>query len=114
MEKPSTNYQLLISTCPNLEVAKQIAQSLLENHLAACVNLLPNVQSMFVWKNEITSETEVLLLIKTHRTHYAAIEHKLLQLHPYQVPELIGVPIEVGLPKYLAWLDEVVNLVDSG
>ncbi len=108
MEK-QTNYQLLISTCPNLEVANQIARALVENHLVACVNIVPTIHSVFEWKNEVTTETEVLLLMKTRVQHYAAIEQLVLQRHPYQVPELIGIPIEKGLPKYLAWIDEVVG-----
>jgi periplasmic divalent cation tolerance protein len=108
MEKHA-DYQLLISTCPNLDVANQIARALVESHLVACVNIVPTIHSVFEWKNEVTTETEVLLLMKTRLQHYATIEQLVLQWHPYQVPELIGIPIETGLPKYLAWIDEVVG-----
>jgi len=102
------DYQLLINTCPNLDLANKIAHSLIENHLAACVNLIPNIQSVFEWQQQVVSETEVILLIKTRAQHYSDIEQLILQQHPYQVPELIAIPITTGLPKYLAWLDEVV------
>jgi len=104
-----TDYQLLISTCPSLEVARRLARSLLEKHLAACVNMLPNLESMFEWQNEIVTEAEVLLLIKTRREHYLAIEQLWLQQHPYEVPELIAVPIEHGSSSYLSWINQVVT-----
>lgn len=105
MEK---DYQLLLSTCPTMDVAKRLAHSLLEKHLAACVNIVPHLESVFEWQNEIVTESEVLLLMKTRREHYAAIEQLLLQQHPYEVPELIALPIENGLSRYLAWIDKVV------
>lgn len=105
MEK---DYQLLFSTCPTMDVAKKLAHSLLEKHLAACVNIVPHLESVFEWQNEIVTESEVLLLMKTRREHYAAIEQLLLQQHPYEVPELIALPIENGLSRYLAWIDQAV------
>ena len=105
MEK---DYQLLLSTCPTMDVAKKLARALVEKHLAACVNIVPHLESVFEWQNEIVTESETLLLIKTHGEHYAAIEQLLLQQHPYEVPELIALPIEKGLPRYLAWIDQMV------
>jgi periplasmic divalent cation tolerance protein len=102
-------YQLLISTTPNQEIAHKIAQSLLEKHLAACINMLPNIQSVFEWKGEIVTDSEVLLLIKTRRECYPEIEKIFQHSHPYEVPELIALPIEGGLPAYLNWLDEVCH-----
>ena len=107
MEKIS-DYQLLLTTCPTKEVANKLAHTLLEKHLAACINILPNIQSVYEWEGEIVSDAEVLLFIKTRHEHYAAIEQTLLQQHPYEVPELIALPIETGLPAYLTWLDNVV------
>ena len=101
-------YQLVLTTCPNLEVANNLAHTLLENHLAACINILPNLQSIYEWEGKMVSDAEVLLFIKTRREHYAAIEQILLQQHPYDVPELIALPIEMGLSSYLTWLDSVV------
>jgi periplasmic divalent cation tolerance protein len=112
MDKIS-DYQLLLTTCPDKEIANQLAHNLVENHLAACVNILPNIQSVYEWKEKIVSDTEMLLFIKTRHEHYAAIEQMLLQQHPYDVPELIGLPITTGLPDYLKWLDDVVNNFQS-
>jgi periplasmic divalent cation tolerance protein len=108
MEEKS-NYQLLISTCPSLEIADKLAHSLLKKRLAACVNIIPKVHSVFEWQGQITTEDEVLLFIKTHRRHYLAIEQTLQQQHPYTVPELIAVPITAGLTAYLNWIDSTVS-----
>ncbi len=85
-----------------------MAHTLLEKHLAAGINILPNIQSVYEWEGEIVSDAEVLLFIKTRREHYAAIEQTLLQQHPYEVPELIALFIETGSPGYLAWISKVV------
>jgi periplasmic divalent cation tolerance protein len=107
--KKDTDYQLLITTCPNSEIANKLAQTLLENHLAACINIIPHIQSVYEWEGKIVTDAEVLLLIKTRRERYVAIEQTLLEEHPYDVPELIVLPIETGLPSYLAWLDNVIT-----
>ncbi len=107
--KKDADYQLLITTCPNPKVASKLAHTLVENHLAACVNIIPQIQSVYEWEGKVISDAEILLLIKTRSEHYAAIEKTVLKQHPYDVPELIVLPIETGLPSYLAWLDNVVS-----
>jgi len=102
-------YQLLMTTCPNSESANQLARALVEKRLAACVNIVPKIQSIYEWQAEIIEGAEVLLLIKTDSEHYAAIEKTLFDLHPYEVPELIALPIEQGFPPYLAWMDGILN-----
>ncbi len=101
-----SDYQLLLTTCPNTEVAESLASLLLEKHLVSSVNILPNVRSIYEWKGKITNNSEVLVFIKTRQEHYTAIEQTILQEHPYDVPELIALCIQTGLPSYLAWLDE--------
>ena len=101
-------YQLILTTCPNQEEANNLAHTLLENHLAACVSIVPTIQSIYKWEGRIVSDAEVLLFIKTRRECYAAIEEVFLQQHSYEIPELIVLPIETGLPSYLKWLDESV------
>ncbi|MDY6993135.1 MAG: divalent-cation tolerance protein CutA [Pseudomonadota bacterium] len=103
------HYQLLITTCPSLDIAQKLAHSLLKARLVACVNLFPQVQSIFEWQGEITTEQEVVVFIKTRKQNYAAIEQLLLQQHPYEVPELIGLPIETGLEGYLNWINHIVT-----
>lgn len=107
MEK-NFEYQLLLTTCPSLEIAHNLAQTLVTQHLAACINIIPQIQSVYEWEQQVVSDSEVLLLIKTRHEHYGAIEQVFVQQHPYEVPELIGLPIETGLSHYLRWLDEVV------
>ncbi len=107
--KKISDYQLLLTTCPDSKVANKLAHTLLENHLAACVNILPNIQSVYEWESKIVSDAEVLLFIKTRREHYVAIEQTLIQQHPYEVPELIALSIENGLPSYLAWMDGLLR-----
>ena len=102
-------YQLLITSCPNSESANKLARILVEKHLAACVNIVPKIQSIYEWQGKIVEDSEILLLIKTQDTHYATIEKTLSEHHSYDVPELIALPIEQGFPPYLAWMDEVLN-----
>jgi periplasmic divalent cation tolerance protein len=105
----NSEYQLLLTTCPNMEVAQQLAKNLVTNHLAACINIVPNLYSVYEWENEIVTDNEVLLLIKTRQDCYTTIQQTLLQQHPYQVPELIAFSIKNGSPHYLSWLNQVVS-----
>ncbi len=95
---------LCLCTCPDDATAGQLARSLVEERLAACVNRLPLTASTYRWQGQITEEAEVLLLIKTSQALYPKLAARVLELHPYSVPELIVVPIDQGLPDYLAWV----------
>ncbi len=95
---------LVITNCPDEEVAHRIALALVEEHLAACVNLLPRVQSIYRWQGAVESASEVPLLIKTTAACYPALEAAIRERHPYDVPEIIALPITAGLPAYLNWL----------
>lgn len=95
---------LIITNCPDEEVANAIALALVEEKLAACVNLLPRVQSVYRWQGAVESASEIPLLIKTTTACYPALETRIRDLHPYEVPEIIAVPITRGLPAYLNWL----------
>ncbi len=97
---------LLITNCPDETLANAIAQAIVEEKLAACVNLLPRVQSVYRWQGAVESASEIPLLIKTTGERYAALEARIRELHPYTVPEIIAVPISHGLPAYLNWLAE--------
>jgi len=105
----TTPYLVLLTTCPNETTAQQLAYSLLQNELVACINLLPQTRSIFKWKGQIVEEQEILLLMKTRQECYTAIEAMLQTQHPYEVPELIALPIEQGLLDYLRWIDETVK-----
>lgn len=95
---------LIITNCPDEEVANAIALALVEEKLAACVNVLPRVQSVYRWQGAVESASEIPLLIKSTAASYAALESRIGELHPYEVPEIIAVPIVHGLPAYLNWL----------
>lgn len=81
-----------------------IARALVEEGLAACINIVPMVKSVYRWKGEIESAAESLLLIKLASGAYEKTERRIVELHPYELPEVIGVPIVAGLQPYLAWL----------
>jgi len=95
---------LIITNCPDEAIANAIALALVEEKLAACVNLLPRVQSVYRWQGAVESASEIPLLIKTTRACYTAVEDRIRTLHPYEVPEIVALPITHGLPAYLNWL----------
>jgi len=95
---------LVITNCPDEETANAIALALIEAKLAACVNILPRVQSIYRWQGVVESATEVPLLIKATADNYPALEAAIRQRHPYELPEIIALPITQGLPAYLNWL----------
>jgi periplasmic divalent cation tolerance protein len=101
----STDYQIILCTCPDKITAEKIARLLIEHKLAACVNIMPNISSIYRWQGQIECAEEVLLLIKARQDAYSALESLIKQHHPYQLPEIIAVAIERGLPDYLHWID---------
>ena len=102
--KTPTQALLVIANCPDEACANRIALAVVEAGLAACVNLLPRVQSVYRWQGAIESASEVPLLIKTTAGRYTELETAIRELHPYDVPEIIALPIAQGLPAYLDWL----------
>jgi len=99
------NYQLILNTCPDFQVAQMLATEILKKELAACVNILPQVTSLYRWQGKIETAQEHLLIIKAPTKNYAVIEQFLINYHPYDVPEIIALSIENGLPDYLQWID---------
>lgn len=97
---------VVLITAPSLDVARQIATALLEQKLAACVNVLPGVRSYYNWKDKPQEDQEVLLLVKTR---LALFENRLIPavqaVHPYELPEIIALPISMGLEGYLNWIN---------
>ena len=100
----SSLFQIVLTTCPDKACAERIAQTLVEEGLAACVNILPPMHSIYRWKGKIEQATEQLLVIKSTVARFPAIRERIQALHPYELPEIIAVPIADGLPGYLAWL----------
>lgn len=103
-----TDVLILLCTCGTHDEALTIANSLVEARLAACVNVLPPVQSIYRWQGKVETAQEVLLLIKTTQERFPAIRDRITQLHSYDTPEIIAIPIVDGSEKYLAWLRDQV------
>ena len=97
---------LIITHCPDEETANAIALALVESRRAACVNILPRMQSIYRWQGAVESATEVPLFIKATAGNYAAVETLIRERHPYDVPEIIALPVTAGLPAYLNWIAE--------
>ena len=98
------DFQIVLSTCSDHEQAERIAHSLVDQGLAACVNIVPGVQSIYRWQGAVESATEVLMLIKTSPTHLRKVQSAISALHSYEVPEFLVLPIAAGSEAYLAWL----------
>ncbi|MCC4594008.1 divalent-cation tolerance protein CutA [Xanthomonas campestris pv. phormiicola] len=96
--------RLLFSTCPDPASAARIAQVLVEERLAACVSRLPGVHATYRWQDAVEQAEEVLLLIKTAADRVPALQRRLSELHPFDVPELIELEVAGGLPAYLQWV----------
>jgi periplasmic divalent cation tolerance protein len=99
-----TGYILILSTCPEAGVAGDIAQALVDGKLAACVNIVPGIASRFRWQGRVDQAEEHLLIIKTTRARYPDVEKKIRSMHPYELPEIIAVPVAEGLAEYLDWI----------
>jgi periplasmic divalent cation tolerance protein len=97
---------LALSTFPDAEVARRISNQLVSERFAACANILPAIESIYRWKEKIESGNERLVLFKLSEDRQSAFQEKLRSLHPYDVPEIIFVPIASGSPEYLQWVNE--------
>ncbi|HNV86246.1 MAG TPA: divalent-cation tolerance protein CutA [Candidatus Omnitrophota bacterium] len=102
------NSLVVFSTVPSSKEAARIAKLLVQNHLAACVNVIPGLRSYFWWNGKIDRCREVLLVMKTRKQKFKLLEKWLKKNHPYQVPEIIALPIERGNRKYLAWIGQAL------
>lgn len=97
------NY-LVLSTIDDAEAAEEIARKLVDERLAACVNIIPEITSIYKWKGNLERSVERLLLVKTAEDQVSELTTRLIELHPYDVPEVIAFPIDQGHPPYLEWL----------
>jgi len=95
---------VVLVTCPTGRSAARIASALVRHRLAACVNVIGGVESIFRWRRKIERSREVLLLIKTRRSAVKRLERTIVPLHPYEVPEIVALPIVAGQQAYLDWL----------
>ena len=99
----------VLCTCPSSSVAEQVANELVDNQIAACVNIIPGVKSVYRWQGKIAQDEEIMLVIKTTGRRFEAVRECIRRVHPYELPEVIGVSIEQGDEAYLKWIEESVR-----
>jgi periplasmic divalent cation tolerance protein len=99
-----TDALVVLVTTPTPERAAEIARAVVEERLAACGNVVPGLRSIYRWEGKLQDEGEALLVLKTTRARFEALKERVLALHPYQVPEVIALPVQAGSAPYLAWI----------
>ena len=102
----TTDKRIILSTAGSEDEARKIARHLVEEHLAACVNIVPRIESIYRWQGKVESSQEWLLLVKTTADRFASIHQAIRNLHSYELPECIAISIEDGSAEYLNWVDE--------
>ena len=108
------SYLLVLTTCPDAEFAETLAATIVDGGLAACVNIVPGIRSIYRWKGKRESGSEQLLLIKTRAALYERLERAITEAHPYELPEVIAVTIKNGLAGYFSWIDEATSGAGAG
>ena len=101
--------RLVLTTVANPEEAARLGRTLVEERLAACANIVPQIESIYRWQGKIESGTEVFMIFKTTHGRYQQLEQRLKELHPYEVPEIVVLQVRDGLPAYLNWIVESCN-----
>lgn len=110
MSNPATTQLLVVLvTTPTIQVARQLALTLVEERHAACCNILPAVQSVYRWEGNLEETEEVLMLVKTTPDRYPHLQQRIQELHPYNVPEIIAVPVVAGLGEYIGWAADSIG-----
>ncbi len=104
MNRSDASIHVALSTAPDAETATRIARALVDEQLAACVNLVPGVRSIYRWAGAVQEDAEVLLVAKTRADRVERLAERLRELHPYDLPELVALPVSGGLPAYLEWV----------
>ncbi|MBF0291889.1 MAG: divalent-cation tolerance protein CutA [Nitrospinae bacterium] len=103
-----TDKIVVLITAPSEEEAVKIATALVDDKLAACVNIIPGLRSIYRWEGNICDDREVLMVAKTRRSVFDRLKERVRSLHPYTTPEIIAIPVTAGFEDYLAWVDEKV------
>lgn len=104
-----SEYSMIISTYADKDLAKEIAKLLVEQRLAACMQMFP-INSVYLWKDEICDENEIMILIKSRTDYFDKVAAAIRQHHPHEVPEIVQIPITSGLPDYLNWIGDCVSV----
>jgi periplasmic divalent cation tolerance protein len=109
MANGNTEYCVILVTTGSQDEAERIARALVEEKLAACCNIVPGLRSVYRWQDAVQVDEEQLLIIKSAPAHFAAIERRVRDLHAYDVPEIIMLPVTQGFAPYLAWIDQSLS-----
>lgn len=104
-----TDFRIAFVTHPDLPTARRLAKIIVEEKLCACANLIPTMQSIYMWKGNMEESSEVLMIIKTHESKLAELEKRLRELHPYEVFEFIAITIDSGHAQYLNWVTDTLK-----
>ena len=104
-----TDKRVVLTTTSSEEEARQIARALVGERLAACVNIIPKVESIYRWQDKVEEAREYLLLIKTTESAFALLQEKLKEMHSYELPECVALAMTAGSPSYLNWIDDSVD-----
>jgi periplasmic divalent cation tolerance protein len=104
-----TDKRIVFTTCGSQEEAEKIARNLVENRLAACVNIIPQVRSIYRWEGKVESAEEWLLVVKTTADKFVQVREAIRSLHSYELPECVAIPIEEGSAEYLRWIEDNVK-----
>jgi periplasmic divalent cation tolerance protein len=103
-----TGALVVLVTAPSEAKARELGRRLVDERLAACANVVPGITSIFEWEGQREETSEALLLIKTRAERYAALQQRVLELHPYSVPEVLALAVQAGAPAYLRWVHDSV------
>lgn len=103
------SYIIVFSTAPNADEAASIGRKIVEERLAACCNIIPGLRSIYTWKGRLCDEGEALMIFKTRGMLFEGLKKRIKDLHSYELPEVIAVNIEAGLPEYLSWIHEMTG-----
>ncbi|MDA8173005.1 MAG: divalent-cation tolerance protein CutA [Nitrospiraceae bacterium] len=106
---PERGFTVVLITAPNEDEGARIARTLVEESLAACVNMVKNIRSVYYWQGRVHDEAEALLIVKTRRELFGALSARVKELHSYEVPEIIALPVTEGPAGYLNWLYEATS-----
>ena len=113
MLRPADAAVVVLTTLANEEEAVALVRALLDRRLVACGTVLPTGRSLYRWEGQVADEREAVVLLKTRRDRLPDLERTFEELHPYKVPELLALPVEAGLDRYLGWIDAETRMTDS-
>ena len=109
MSGEPTRYLLVLCTCPDRATAEALGEALVGGGLAACVNVIEGLTSIYEWEGRVEKDAETLLIAKTRSDRFEALERAVLDRHPYELPEIVAVALDTGLDGYLRWIDACVD-----